>query len=162
MSLAEAIRERIDYAQGKITSWSFTKEYINRSEVSHEILVKLNSGKTHAKSTESHISWYEQDNEGKIFKWIEVRGVICPNLEKWSGKVPKMSDRRQGVPVIQGYWIRQTECRKCEFYKTRKQSSLKFPTCDWAKKDRCGDESPSVVARKNLKKDVLEVMKLIS
>ena len=162
MSLAEAINSHVKYAYGKIDSWSFTKEYVDRPDVPSEVLAKFDGGSTHVNAPESNVSFYQRDDDGRILRWVDKRGVICPNLDKWPEEVPKKSDKKYGPVVLQGHWIKQSACRRCEFYRTRNQSGLKYPTCAWAQDNRCGDESPERVGRRNLQKSIKEAFESIA
>ena len=72
-----------------------------------------------------------QSDSGKMTTLISESGVHCYNKELWPDH-PQFKDTYRCIP--------RSLCRKCEFYRKGGYDRIKYPHCDWLRKERGGDK----------------------
>ena len=72
-----------------------------------------------------------QSDSGKMTTLISESGVHCYNKDLWPDH-PQFKDTYRCIP--------RSLCRKCEFYRKGGYDRIKYPHCDWLRKERGGDK----------------------
>ena len=88
-----------------------------------------------------------EDATGRTMYLIKQRGTWCYNPEVCEDKYPKSTSS--------GNWfVPAAHCRKCEHYRKGGTDGLRYPHCDWARRERGGDAGAARRQREALQEAV--------
>jgi hypothetical protein len=136
MSLARLIadtdRHLRDYYSGRIDPIGGCWEYAGN--IPDAVQVAIDDGKTGIILGEGKTrEIWKMPTDGRVRVCRPGRGVTCPNVQKYP---EAFSNGRM-------CWVRQSTCKKCEYYRSTKDSPEKYPVCQWARDHRLAGRTVS-------------------
>lgn len=138
----------IEWHSGRIEKWNFVWAWFT-GEIPSSVQEQFNLGRDQGILIQSSAPniLYRKLQDDKFLVSKKGQSVDCENVDLWQNNPPGYRDTKN---------VSMTECKKCQFYRSPKDTKYKYATCAYLQQKRSGNKNPKSAAALSMLSDLTD------